>query len=77
MTLSGPAIGARHHPPPRGLPRPRVAAFIESWFSKLKEREVWRPEYETLEQAREAIGGYVERYYHRPHSTSATGLRRR
>ena len=36
---------------------------------KLKEREVWRSEYETLEQARAAIGAYVERYHGRPHST--------
>jgi putative transposase len=44
-------------------------AFIESWFGKLKEREVWRSEYEMLEQARAAIGAYVERYHYRPHST--------
>ena len=42
--------------------------FIESWFSKLKEREVWRSEYETLEEARAAIGAYVESYHQRPHS---------
>jgi putative transposase len=40
----------------------------ESWFGKLKEREVWLNEYETLDQARRGIGGYVDRYHHRPHS---------
>jgi putative transposase len=43
-------------------------AFIESWFGKLKEREVWLNEYETLDDARRGIGGYVDRYHHRPHS---------
>jgi len=44
-------------------------AFIESWFGKLKERCVWLHEFETLEEARAAIGGYVERYHARPHSS--------
>jgi len=52
-----------------GCRDPESQAFIESWFGKLKEREVWRSEYETLEQARAAVGAYVERYHHRPHST--------
>jgi hypothetical protein len=46
---------------------PESQAFIESWFSKLKERLIWRQEFETLDQARAAIGAYVERYHHRPH----------
>jgi transposase InsO family protein len=46
---------------------PESQAFIESWFAKLKQRCVWREEFETLEQARAAIGAYVERYHHRPH----------
>jgi transposase InsO family protein len=50
-----------------GYRDPESQAFIESWFSKLKEREVWRSEYETLDQARAAIAAYVERYHHRPH----------
>jgi putative transposase len=52
-----------------GYRDPESQAFIESWFGKLKEREVWRSEYETLEQARTGIGAYVDRYHHRPHST--------
>ena len=40
----------------------------ESWFSKLKERLIWRSEFETLEQAREEIGAYIDRYHRRPHS---------
>ena len=59
-------LGVRHR---RGGYRdPESQAFIESWFGKLKEREVWLNEYETLDQARRGIGGYVDRYHHRPHS---------
>jgi len=40
-------LGIRHR---RGGYRdPESQAFIESWFGKLKEREVWLNEYETLE----------------------------
>ncbi len=60
-------LGVRHR---RGGYRdPESQAFIESWFGKLKEREVWLNEYETLDDARAGIGGYVERYHHRPHSS--------
>jgi putative transposase len=59
-------LGIKHR---RGGYRdPESQAFIESWFGKLKEREVWLNEYETLDAARRGIGGYVERYHHRPHS---------
>jgi putative transposase len=59
-------LGIRHR---RGGYRdPESQAFIESWFGKLKEREVWVNEYETLDDARRGIGGYVDRYHHRPHS---------
>ena len=59
-------LGIRHR---RGGYRdPESQAFIESWFGKLKEREVWLNEYETLDDARRGIGGYVNRYHHRPHS---------
>ena len=51
-----------------GYRDPESQAFIESWFGKLKEREVWLNEYETLDDAREAIAAYVERYHQRPHS---------
>jgi transposase InsO family protein len=58
--------GVRHR---RGGYRdPESQALIESWFGKLKEREVWLNEYETLDDARRAIGAYVERYHHHPHS---------
>ena len=60
------ALGIKHR---RGGYRdPESQAFIESWFGKLKEREVWLNEYETLDDARAGIGGYVDRYHHRPHS---------
>ena len=59
-------LGIKHR---RGGYRdPESQAFIESWFGKLKEREVWLNEYETLDQARRGIGGYLDRYHHRPHS---------
>ena len=59
-------LGIRHR---RGGYRdPESQAFIKSWFGKLKEREVWLHEYETLDDARRGIGGYVDRYHQRPHS---------
>ncbi len=59
-------LGIRHR---RGGYRdPESQAFIESWFGKLKEPEVWLNEYETLDDARAGIGGYVDRYHHRPDS---------
>ena len=58
--------GIRHR---RGGYRdPESQAFIESWFGKLKERELRLNDYETLDQARRGIAGYVARYHHRPHS---------
>jgi putative transposase len=47
------ALGVTHR---RGAYRdPESQAFIESWFRYLKERCVWRNEFETLDQAREVI----------------------
>jgi putative transposase len=51
-----------------GYRDPESQAFIESWFGKLKQRCIWREEFETLEQARHAIGAYVTNYHQRPHS---------
>jgi len=51
-----------------GYRDPESQAFIESWFGKLKQRCVWREEFETLDQARAVIGRYIETYHHRPHS---------
>jgi putative transposase len=56
-----------------GYRDPESQAFIESWFGKLKERLVWRTEFETLDQARKEITAYIDAYHHRPHS----GLRYR
>jgi putative transposase len=56
-----------------GYRDPESQAFIESWFGKLKERLVWRSEFETLDQARKEIANYIDSYHHRPHS----GLRYR
>jgi putative transposase len=50
-----------------GYRDPASQAFIESWSSKLKQRRVWREEFETLEQARAVIGA-DDGYHHRPHS---------
>ena len=64
LVLSG--LGVAHR---RGGYRdPESQAFIESWFSKLKERCVWLHEFETLDEAREVIGAHIDRYHHRPHS---------
>jgi putative transposase len=64
MILSG--LGVAHR---RGGYRdPESQAFIESWFSKLKERLIWRTEFETLDQAREEVSAYITRYHDRPHS---------
>jgi putative transposase len=54
-----------------GYRDPESQAFIESWFSKLKLRCIWREEFETLQQARAAIGAYIDSYHHRPHSRLA------
>ncbi len=51
-----------------GYRDPESQAFIESWFRYLKERCVWRHEFETLDQAREVIAAYIEHYHDRPHS---------
>jgi putative transposase len=52
-----------------GYRDPESQAFIESFFSKLKERVVWRNEFETLDEARAVIGHYIEEVYpNRPHS---------
>jgi putative transposase len=51
-----------------GYRDPESQAFIESWFGKLKQRCVWREEFETIDQARAAIAAYIDRYHHRPHS---------
>jgi putative transposase len=51
-----------------GYRDPGSQAFIESWFRYLKERVIWRKEFETLDQARAAIAAYVDHYHHRPHS---------
>ena len=50
-----------------GYRDPESQAFIESWFSKLKQRCVWREEFKTLDEAREKIGAYIDRSHHRPH----------
>ncbi len=64
LVLSG--LGVAHR---RGGYRdPESQAFIESWFSKLKERCLWRHEFETLDQAREVIAAYIDHYHQRPHS---------
>jgi putative transposase len=65
QALSGLGIAHRRG----GYRDPESQAFIESWFGKLKERLVWRVEFETLDQAREEVTDYVDRYHDRPHSS--------
>jgi putative transposase len=64
LVLSGLGISHRRG----GYRDPESQAFIESWFSKLKERCVWLHEFETLDEAREVIAAYIHHYHHRPHS---------
>ena len=54
-----------------------LQASLESWFRYLKERVIWRNEFETIDQARAAIGAYVDHYHDRPTWASTTARRRR
>lgn len=64
LVMSG--LGVAHR---RGGYRdPESQAFIESWFRYLKERCVWRHEFETLDQTQEVINNYISHYHDRPHS---------
>jgi len=56
-----------------GYRDPESQAFIESWFGRLNSDSSGAAEFDTLDDARAAIGGYVDSYHHRPHS----GLRYR
>ena len=60
---------AEHHITHRrgGYRDPESQAFIESWLAKLKQRCIWREEFETLDEARAVIGAYIDSYHHRPH----------
>jgi putative transposase len=51
-----------------GYRGPESQAFIESWFGKLKQREVRLNEYETLDDAERGVGRHVDRYHQPPHS---------
>jgi putative transposase len=64
LVLSGLAIAHRRG----GYRDPESQAFIESWFSQLKQRCVWLHEFETLNEAREVIGAHIDNDHHRPHS---------
>jgi hypothetical protein len=60
-----------------GYRDPESKAFIESWFSKLEERLVWGPEFETRDQTREEVTARIDRYHRRPIRGSATARRSR
>src|SRR5439155_19109965 len=51
---------------------PESQAFNESWFRYVKERCVWRNEFETLDQAREVIAAYIDHYTIGPTAGSTT-----
>ena len=44
-----------------------LQAFIESWFRDLKERVIWRNEFETIDQAPRGDRRLVDHYHDRPH----------
>ena len=69
--LSGLGIAHRRG----GYRDPEWQAFIESWFRYLKERVIWRNEFETIDQARAAIGAYVDHYHDRSTWASITARR--
>jgi putative transposase len=54
-----------------GYRDPESQAFIESWFAKLKQRCVWREEFETSTRPAPAIGAYIDGSHRRPHSRLA------
>lgn len=45
-----------------GYNTPEENAYIESFFGKLKEEEVWLKEYETVHEAEESIGKWLYTY---------------
>jgi len=52
-----------------GYRDPESQAFIESWFPLAEGTlRLRRTGFETLEQAREVIGAYINYYHQRPHS---------
>ena len=40
---------------------------FESWCRDVKERVIWRNEFETIDRARAAIGAYIDHSHDRPH----------
>lgn len=68
LVLSGLGIPHRRG----GYRDPESQAFIESWFSELKERCVWLHEFETLDLAREVIAAYMDNCHDRPTPGSTT-----
>lgn len=49
---------------------PEENAYIESFFGKLKEEEVWVKEYESIYEAEQSIGDWINKYNHeRIHSS--------
>ena len=47
---------------------PEGNSYIERFHRSLKEEEVWTAKYRSLEEARDAIAGWIEGYNHdRPH----------
>jgi putative transposase len=68
--VTGPSRAALHGIVHRcgGYRDPDGQAFIESWFSKLKQRCAGREQCETLDEASEKIAAYIDGYHHQPHS---------
>lgn len=52
-----------------GYRDPESQAFIESWFGKLKMKEVWPNSYESLARARRGVARFIADYHNHPHSS--------
>jgi putative transposase len=61
-------VGRCDHPPRGGYRDSESQASIGSWFGQFKKRLAWRSQWESLDQARREVTGYVDAYHHRHHS---------
>ena len=67
--LDQPRSCQRHHETRLGAPAAeQISDNLNEEVAAGQSLYVWREEFETLEQARQVIGAYIDGYHHRPHS---------